>query len=67
MEIDRRVRAKEFMYLLSIQKDKFYEWVNSGKIKQPICVSEKDVFWYSSYVKQKVEEYKQESDIVAHI
>ncbi|APJ18505.1 MULTISPECIES: helix-turn-helix transcriptional regulator [Acinetobacter] len=67
MEIDRRVRAKEFMYLLSIQKDKFYEWVNSGKIKQPIRVSEKDVFWYSSYVKQKVEEYKQESDIVAHI
>ncbi|HAV6248577.1 TPA: transcriptional regulator [Acinetobacter baumannii] len=47
--------------------DKFYEWVNSGKIKQPIRVSEKDVFWYSSYVKQKVEEYKQESDIVAHI
>nr|WP_252720022.1 transcriptional regulator [Acinetobacter baumannii] len=50
-----------------MKQDTTLEWVNSGKIKQPIRVSEKDVFWYSSYVKQKVEEYKQESDIVAHI
>ena len=34
-------------------------------IKQPNRISEKDVFWYESYVKQKVEEFKQESDIIA--
>ena len=67
MDIDRRVRAKEFMMLLSIGRDKFYNLINSGDIKQPIRLSEKDVFWYSSHVKNKVEEHKQESDIVAHI
>ncbi|WP_068911290.1 helix-turn-helix transcriptional regulator [Acinetobacter sp. WCHAc010034] len=58
MEIDRRVRAKEFMHLLSIGKDKFYALVNSGDIEQPIRLAERDVFWYSSYVKNKVEEHK---------
>ena len=67
MEIDRRIRAKEFMMLLSIGRDKFYNLINSGDIKQPIRLSEKDVFWYSSYVKNKVEEHKQESDTIAHI
>ena len=67
MEIDRRIRAKEFMHLLAVGKDKFYAMVNSGDIKQHIRVSDKDVFWYSSYVKNKVEEHKLESDIVAHI
>ena len=66
MEIDRRIRAKEFMQLLGIGKDKFYALVNSGDIKQPVRLSEKDVFWYSSYVKNKVEEHKTESDMIAH-
>ena len=65
MEIDRRIRAKEFMQLLSIGKDKFYSMVNCGDIRQPIRLSEKDVFWYSSYVKNKVEEHKTESDMIA--
>lgn len=58
MEIDRRVRAKEFMMLLAIGKDKFYEMINSGQIQQPVRVTDRDIFWYSSYVKNKVEEYK---------
>ena len=66
MIIDRRIRAKEFMQLMAIGKDKFYSLVNSGEIRQPIRLSEKDVFWYSSYVKNKVEEHKLKSDIVAH-
>lgn len=66
VEIDRRIRAKEFMQLLAIGKDKFYALVNSGDIKQPVRLSEKDVFWYSSYVKNKVEEHKTESDMIAH-
>ena len=58
MEIDRRIRAKEFMRLLAIGKDKFYGLVKSGDIQQPIRLTEKDVFWYSSYVRNKVEERK---------
>ena len=58
IEIDRRIRAKEFMQLLSIGKDKFYNMINTGDIQQPIRLSDKDVFWYASYVKQKVEELK---------
>lgn len=54
------------MTLLAIGKDKFYAMVNSGNIKQPVQLSEKDVFWYSPYVKNKVEEHKVESDIIAH-
>ncbi|WP_159725648.1 helix-turn-helix transcriptional regulator [Acinetobacter proteolyticus] len=65
--IDRRVRAKEFMLLLSIEKDKFYGLVDAGEIEQPIRLSKHDVFWYASYVKKKVEEHKSESVIVAHI
>lgn len=66
LTIDRRVRAKEFMHLLAIGKDKFYAMVNSGDISQPVRLTDKDVFWYSSYVKNKVEEHKPKSDIVAH-
>ena len=58
MEIDRRIRAKEFKKLLGIGKDKFYGLVGSGGIQQPIRISDRDVFWYSSYVKNKVEEHK---------
>ena len=47
MEIDRRIRAKEFMQLLSIGKDKFYNLVNCGDIQQPVRLTEKDVFWCS--------------------
>ena len=59
--IDRRVRAKEFMQLLSIKKDVFYSRVKNGEIKQPVRLNKKDVFWHESYVKQKVEEHKIES------
>ncbi len=65
--IDRRIRAKEFMLLLSIEKDKFYGMVEAGEIEQPVRLSKHDVFWYASYVKKKVEEHKTESVIVAHI
>jgi len=58
MQIDRRVRAKEFMTLMSIRRTKFYALIKSGDIQQPIRQSEKDVFWHESYVKIKVEEYK---------
>ena len=63
MEIDRRVRAKEFMQLLSIKKDAFYNKVKLGEIEQPVRINKKDVFWHESYVKQKVEEHKPEKVI----
>ena len=44
---------------------KFYSEIKKGNIKQPNRISEKDVFLYESYLKQKVEEFKQESDIIA--
>ncbi|OTG66584.1 transcriptional regulator [Acinetobacter silvestris] len=59
--------AKEFILLLTISKDKFYILVNTANIKQPIQLCEENLFWYPSYVKNKVEEHKPESDIVAHI
>lgn len=59
MEIDRRIRAKEFMLLLGIQKSKFYNLINDGEIAKPIEASKSDKFWYESYVKSKVEEHKQ--------
>jgi len=52
------------MALLSVGRTKFYEVVKRGEIAEPVPLSEKDVFWYASYVKDKVEEYKN-SDIVA--
>ncbi|KYQ80373.1 transcriptional regulator [Acinetobacter sp. NRRL B-65365] len=61
MQIDRRVRAKEFMQLLSIKKDAFYSRIKTGEIEQPVRINKKDVFWHESYVKQKVEEHKIES------
>lgn len=58
MTIDNRIRATQFMNLLSVGRSKFYKMVRSGEIEQPQRYSEKDVFWYASYVKKKVEEYK---------
>ncbi|MFN3074253.1 transcriptional regulator [Acinetobacter sp. TY1] len=46
------------MRLLAIGNDKFYDFVKSGAIQQPVRQTEKDVFWYSSYVRNKVEERK---------
>lgn len=57
--IDRRIRAKEFMLLLSIEKDKFYGMVEAGEIEQPVRLSKHDVFWYASYVKKKSKNTKQ--------
>lgn len=65
MEIDRRVRAKVFMDYLGYDQKKFYSEIKKVNIKQLNRISEKDVFLYESYVKQKVEEFKQESDIIA--
>ncbi|ENW99674.1 MULTISPECIES: AlpA family phage regulatory protein [Acinetobacter] len=56
--IDRRVRAKEFMTLLSIGRTKFYRMIKKGEIPQPIRVSEKEVFWHESSVKKVVEKHK---------
>ena len=44
IEIDHRIRAKEFMQLLAIGKDKFYNMINAGDIQQPVRLSDKDVF-----------------------
>lgn len=56
--IDRRVRAKEFMTLLSIGRTKFYRMIKKGEIPQPIRISEKEVFWHESSVKKVVEKHK---------
>ena len=40
--------------------------VNIASEHYEVRLSEKDVFWYSSYVKNKVEEHKTESDMIAH-
>lgn len=47
-------------------KEKFYSMRNSGNIKQAIQVSKKNGLQYSSEVKNKVEEHKTESDMIAH-
>ncbi|MDS7929275.1 AlpA family phage regulatory protein [Acinetobacter sp. V102_4] len=65
MEIDRRVRAKEFMMLMSIGRTKFYRMIKTGEIPQPIKVSEKEVFWHESSVKKVVEKHKDNSDMIA--
>ena len=62
MAIDRRVRAKEFMQLMAIGKDKFYGMIKKGEIPEPIRLSLKDVFWYESIVKKEVEKFKTESE-----
>ncbi|WP_269913640.1 helix-turn-helix transcriptional regulator [Acinetobacter sp. HY1485] len=63
MDIDRRVRAKEFMYFLGIGREQFYRLINDGSIKQPIRINDKNVFWYFSYVKEKVEEHKSDDKL----
>ncbi|MEC6035918.1 AlpA family phage regulatory protein [Acinetobacter nosocomialis] len=65
MEIDRRVRAKEFMMLMSIGRTKFYRMIKNGEIPQPIKVSEKEVFWHELSVKKVVEKHKDNSDMIA--
>lgn len=65
IEIDRRIEAKEFMQLLAIGKVNLYNMIIAENIQQPARLSDHDVFWYSSYVKNKVEEHKPKSDIVA--
>ena len=58
MNIDRRVRAKEFMDLLAVCRTKFYRLLKKGHIPEPIRITEKDVFWYESVVKKEVEKFK---------
>lgn len=65
MEIDRRIRAKEFMTLLAVGRTKFYDMLKKGELPTPTRLSEYDVFWYESEVKQEVEKYKKESDMIA--
>ncbi|MCU4499256.1 AlpA family phage regulatory protein [Acinetobacter radioresistens] len=62
MYIDRRVRAKEFMNLLAVGRTKFYELLKSGKLPQPVRLSEKDIFWYESIVKKEVEKFKDNTE-----
>jgi len=52
------------MPLLSVGRTKFYNMINRGEIAELVRLSEKDFFWYASFVKDKVEEHKN-SDIVA--
>ena len=63
--IDRRIRAKEFMALLSIGRTKFYRMIKTGELPQPSRVSEKEVFWHESSVKKVVEKHKEISDMIA--
>lgn len=58
MKIDRRVRLKEFSQLLSVSRTKFYKMMEQGHIIQPHRPSPKDIFWYESDVRDKVEEFK---------
>jgi predicted DNA-binding transcriptional regulator AlpA len=58
MNIDRRVRAKEFMSLLAVGRTKFYRLLKKDHIPEPIRITEKDVFWYESVVKKEVEKFK---------
>ena len=46
MNIDKRVRASEFMNLLSVGRTKFYRMLKRGELPKPIKLSEKDVFWH---------------------
>jgi len=62
MYIDRRVRAKEFMNLLAVGRTKFYVLLKSGKLPQPVRLSEKDIFWYESIVKKEVEKFKDNTE-----
>ena len=64
MQIDRRIRATEFMQLMSIGRTKFYRMIKTGEIPQPIRVSEKEVFWHESSVKKVVEKHKEISDMI---
>lgn len=63
MRIDRRIRATEFMHLLSVKRKKFYSMVKSGEISEPHRVTSKDVFWYESDVKAIVEKKKESATI----
>lgn len=65
MHIDRRIRATEFMQLMSIGRTKFYRMIKKGEIPQPIRVSDKEVYWHESSVKKVVEKHKENSDMIA--
>ncbi|HAV56931.1 MAG: transcriptional regulator [Acinetobacter sp. GWC1_38_13] len=65
MQIDRRIRATEFMQLMSIGRTKFYRMIKKGEIPQPIRVSDKEVYWHESSVKKVVEKHKENSDMIA--
>lgn len=65
MKIDRRIRATEFMQLMSIGRTKFYRMIKKGEIPQPIRVSGKEVYWHESSVKKVVEKHKENSDMIA--
>ncbi|MCH7338160.1 MULTISPECIES: helix-turn-helix transcriptional regulator [Acinetobacter] len=65
MQIDRRIRAAEFMQLLSIKRTKFYRMIKTGEIPQPIKVSDREVYWHESSVKKVVEKHKGNSDMIA--
>lgn len=65
MQIDRRIRATEFMQLMSIGRTKFYRMIKKGEIPQPIRVSDKEVYWHESSVKKVVEKHKENSDNIA--
>ncbi|WP_281963169.1 helix-turn-helix transcriptional regulator [Acinetobacter johnsonii] len=65
MSIDNRVRASEFMSMLSVGRTKFYRMLKHGELPKPVKLGERDVFWYESQVKKEVEKYKLESDNIA--
>ena len=50
MQIDNRIRAKQFMKLLCIKKSAFYEMVKNGQIQQPIRLSKKDAAGLGRYI-----------------
>lgn len=46
------------MGLLAVGRTKFYRLLKKGNIPEPVRVTEKDIFWYESVVKQEVEKFK---------
>lgn len=62
MNIDRRVRAKEFIAYFQLKKMRFIAELTVGEIPQPLRINKKDVFWYESVVKKEVEKFKYKSE-----
>lgn len=55
MSEERLVTPKEFCERLSISKTTFFNWVNSGKLPQPIRLGDRILRWKSSVVDEAID------------